>query len=127
MRATPSSPRSVTISVASNSPASFCRGARRLIAMMRAAPIRDAESTPSRPTASTAWRIAVVPFGWFLQGPSGAFSGDEPQRRGTRFRADHRVDVGAGVAGAFGAVGLVNRVVVVVGDTDDPDRRVRAQ
>src|SRR5215470_5355641 len=38
MRATPSSPRSVTMSVAPKSRASFCRGSWRLIAMIRSAP-----------------------------------------------------------------------------------------
>ena len=61
MRATPSSPRSVTMSVAPNSRASFCRASWRLIAMMRSAPICFAESTPSRPTAPSPTTATVAP------------------------------------------------------------------
>src|SRR5688572_8817067 len=51
MRSTPSSPRSVTVSVAPNSRASCCRDACRLMAMTRSAPICFADNTPSNPTA----------------------------------------------------------------------------
>ena len=61
MRATPSSPRSVTMSVAPNSRASFCRVAWRLMAMIRSAPICFAESTPSRPTAPSPTTATVAP------------------------------------------------------------------
>src|SRR5438270_2368337 len=49
IRATPSSPRSATTSVAPNSRASFCREAFRLMTMIRSAPICLAESTPYLP------------------------------------------------------------------------------
>ena len=61
MRATPSSPRSATMSVAPNSRASFCRVSCRLIAMIRSAPICRAESTPSRPTAPSPTTTTVEP------------------------------------------------------------------
>src|SRR5271165_1260915 len=61
MRATPSSPRSVTMSVAPKSFASFCRDGCRLIAMMRSAPICLAESTPSKPTAPSPTTTTVEP------------------------------------------------------------------
>jgi len=51
MRATPSFPRSVTMSVAPNSNASFWRGSWRLIAMTRSAPSCLAARTARRPTA----------------------------------------------------------------------------
>src|SRR5438876_7733443 len=61
MRATPSSPRWVTISVAPNSRASFCRDSLRLMAMIRLAPICLAESTPRSPTAPSPTTTTVLP------------------------------------------------------------------
>src|SRR5437763_17022050 len=61
IRVMPSSPRSVTISVAPNSRASFCRDSWRLIAIIRSAPICLAESTPSRPTAPSPTTTTVAP------------------------------------------------------------------
>jgi hypothetical protein len=61
MRSTPSSPRSVTTSVAPNSCASFCRVACPLMAMIRPAPICFAERTPSRPTAPSPTTATVMP------------------------------------------------------------------
>src|SRR6516165_4631700 len=60
-RATPSSPRSETMSVAPNSRASCCRFSCRLITMIRSAPICLAERTPSRPTAPSPTTTTVDP------------------------------------------------------------------
>src|SRR6266511_3941712 len=59
--ATPSSPRSSTMSVAPNSRASFCRGTWRLMAMIRSAPRCRAASTASRPTAPSPTTATVLP------------------------------------------------------------------
>jgi hypothetical protein len=61
MRATPSSPRSLTMSVAPKSRASACRDAWRLMAMIRPAPITFADSTPRRPTAPSPTTTTVLP------------------------------------------------------------------
>ena len=61
IRRTPSSPRSVTTSVAPKARASFCRFAWRLIAMIRSAPICFADSTPSSPTAPSPTTTTVDP------------------------------------------------------------------
>ena len=59
--ATPSSPRSSTMSVAPNSRASACRSAWRLNAMIRSAPSCWAARTPSRPTAPSPTTATVLP------------------------------------------------------------------
>jgi len=61
MRATPSSPRSSTMSVAPKLRASCWRVAWRLMAMMRPTPICLAESTASNPTASSPTTATVEP------------------------------------------------------------------
>src|SRR5215217_3330254 len=61
IRAAPSSPRSVTISVAPNSRASRWRDSCRLIAMIRSAPSCLAASTASRPTAPSPTTATVLP------------------------------------------------------------------
>src|SRR5438445_313614 len=55
------SPRSVTMSVAPNSRASFCRGSCRLIAMICPAPSCLAARTASRPTAPSPTTATVLP------------------------------------------------------------------
>src|SRR5947208_169545 len=67
VRATASSPRSVTMSVAPNVRASCWRGSWRLMAMIRSAPILAAESTPSRPTAPSPTTATVMPGCTFAQ------------------------------------------------------------
>ncbi len=59
--ATPSSPRSATMSVAPYSSASSWRFLCRLMAMMRSAPICLAASTPIRPTAPSPTTTTVDP------------------------------------------------------------------
>src|SRR5829696_684722 len=59
--AAPSSPRSVTISVAPNSSASRWRDSWRLIAIIRSAPSCLAASTASRPTAPSPTTATVLP------------------------------------------------------------------
>jgi hypothetical protein len=49
------------MAVAPNARASSCRAARRLIAMIRSAPICLAESTPRRPTAPSPTTTTVLP------------------------------------------------------------------
>ncbi|CAM5564356.1 hypothetical protein SCANM63S_09385 [Streptomyces canarius] len=61
IRATPSSPRSVTMSVAPNSRASFWRDSCRLMAMIRSAPFSFAAITPHSPTAPSPTTTAVEP------------------------------------------------------------------
>lgn len=61
IRATPSSPRSATMSVAPNSRASFCRDSWRDMAVMRSAPISLAAITAHRPTAPSPTTTAVEP------------------------------------------------------------------
>ena len=60
-RAMPSSPRSVTSSVAPNARASSCRGRCRLIAITRSAPSCAAASTPHSPTAPSPTTATVMP------------------------------------------------------------------
>jgi hypothetical protein len=60
-RATPSSPRSVTMSVAPKARARFCRDSWRDMAMIRSAPISFAAITPHRPTAPSPTTTAVEP------------------------------------------------------------------
>src|SRR6478672_5453581 len=59
--ATPSSPRSVTTSVAPKSRASFWRDSWRLMAMTRSAPSCRAARTASRPTAPSPTTATVLP------------------------------------------------------------------
>src|SRR5438552_5320218 len=61
MRATPSSPRSVTMSVAPNSRASFWRASWRLMAMILSAPNCLAERTARSPTAPSPTTTTVAP------------------------------------------------------------------
>ena len=61
MRATPSSPRSSTMSVAPNRRATSWRDACLLIAITRPAPSWDAASTPHSPTAPSPTTTAVPP------------------------------------------------------------------
>src|SRR5947208_13164027 len=61
IRATPSAPRSVTMSVAPNSRASFCRDSWRLMAIIRSAPICLADRTPRSPTAPSPTTATVLP------------------------------------------------------------------
>src|SRR5918995_227279 len=61
IRATPSSPRSSTISVAPYSRASCWRGAWRLMAMIRSAPSCLAASTASSPTAPSPTTATILP------------------------------------------------------------------
>src|ERR671916_694888 len=92
IRATPSSPRSVTMSVAPNSSASFCRDSWRLIAMIRSAPSCLAASTAQRPTAPSPTTATVLP------GPASAATAPKQP-----------VDAGRLVAGPADLAGAVRR------------------
>src|SRR6266536_1224669 len=72
---------------------------------------------------------------WGHRRTGGESAGSQPQRCRGRVRADHRVDVGAAVAGVLAPVGLVDRSLVGVGglfegdvalDTPGPDPALMA-
>src|SRR3954466_10722527 len=110
--ATPSSPRVVTMSVAPNSRASFCRDLCRLKMMIRSAPSCLAASTPSRPTAPSPTTATVLP------GPtSAATAANQPvpstseaaSRDGTNFSSGTAGGGGGGAAAGGGDEGAVGQ------------------
>src|SRR6516225_3030471 len=99
-RETPSSPRSVTMSVAPNSSASFCRASWRLIAMIRSAPSSRAASTASRPTAPSPTIATVLPGR-----TSAATAPNQPVPSTSEAASRLGIRAGLAVGGHEGAVG----------------------
>ena len=103
MRTAPSSPRSVTMSVAPNSRASFWRASWRLIATIRLAPICLADSTAAADRAVTddCHRHAGLHVGRISGEPAGAkHIGDRQQARDQVLR--RHTGVGTSVPSASG-------------------------
>ena len=97
--ATPSSPRSSTMSVAPNSRASAWRSACRLNAMIRSAPSCWAARTPSRPTAPSPTTATVLP------GPASAATAANQPVPSTSDAA-----ISEGMRSASGIPGVATRV-----------------